>query len=78
MPAALVSVFAIGIKLRRLDAAESSAALATAFLSSSFRESGRFRSEPRSFVPGGYARAACSGERSGEKESSEHGAAALG
>jgi hypothetical protein len=51
MPAALVFVFAAGVKLRRVDAAESGAALTAAILSSSFRESGRFWSEPRSFVP---------------------------
>jgi hypothetical protein len=78
MPDALVFVFATGIKLRGVGAAESSATLASATFSSSFRESGRFWSESRSFVPGGHARAACSGERSREKEGSEHGAAALG
>jgi hypothetical protein len=85
MPGALVFVFAVGIKLRGVGAAESGATFADTILAdtifadtSSFRESGRFWSEPRSFVSGGYARAARPGERCREEESSQLGATALG
>jgi|GEM_PF-7090510 hypothetical protein len=82
MPATFVFVFAVGTKLRVVGATEFAttftAAILTASLSPSFRESGRLWSKPRSFVSRGYARAARSAERACEEESSEPGAAALG